>query len=187
MSKETTALKNMIEERRVKIKQTAVLQVKETEKMEEAAKIGELLQQAKKTHDSCLLANLAGTASDQDLKESKTSLKELSDSLQETKEALQFISEARRKLNLEIGTLNGDILVHRGALCRKLAESVFAETGMDKKLKEKLISGCAAFQMTGDFDMSWQRFLVLCFPQPSDGDMQLAAEKLKTNNDFMQD
>ncbi|MBS0300377.1 MAG: hypothetical protein JSR32_10740 [Proteobacteria bacterium] len=188
MSKETIVfLKSIIEQRKIKSKQLCALQTKESEETEKEAKLSKLLEQAKLSHDIYWRANLVGNASDQDLKESKINLKGLSDSLQKTNETLKLISETRTNLSFEIESLNGDIAVHRGTLCRKLAKEALDEMAANKKLKEKLADGYAAFLSSGDYDRSWIRFILSSFPQPNESDMRLAVEKLKANNDFMRD
>lgn len=188
MTNETIAtLKNMTEERKVKIKQLSVFQAKEDEKNAEAARLNELLEQAKKSHDALILSNLSGIASDENLKESKINLNGLADSVQEIKDTIKLISEAKAKLNQEIESLSDDIKVRRGDLCRKSAEEAYVETSTNKKLNEKLVAGYAACMLGNPYDRSWLAFLARSFPHPSERDMQLAVEKFKASNEFMAD
>ncbi len=178
---------NMIEQRNIKNKQLLALQTRKTEETEKEAKLNNLLAQAELEHNTCMRANLTGNASDQKLKESKINLKQSADYLQETKEVIKFISEDITKLNYEIGDLRGDIAVYRENLCSELTKELFDEMPANKKLNEKLATGYAAHCSSNDFDRSWIRFILRCFPQPDDRNMQLAVEKLKASNDFMRD
>jgi hypothetical protein len=188
MSNESMMIvKNGIEQRNIKSKQLCALQAKEVEVSEKETKLLKLLEQAGLDHESYMRSNLTGDASDQVLQESKINLKELADSIQETKETLKFISETRTKLNFEISYLNGDIAVHRGILCLKLAREAHDEMAANKKLNEKLVAGYAAFISSGDYDRSWPRFLMCNFPHPSEPNIKLAVEKFKASNEFMRD
>lgn len=188
MSEESMIIvKNSSEQLKIKRQQLSALQKKEVEETAKVEKISKLLEQAVLDHETCMRSNLVGNASDQDLKESKANVKGLGDSLQEANETLISISETRAKLNSEISSLNDDITVHRGILCHKLAREEHAEMAANKKLNEKLAGGYAAFLSSGDYDRSWARFLVCCFPHPSERDIQLAVGKFKAGNDFMRD
>ena len=180
-------VKNSVEQKRIKNQQLLVLQTKEPEEIEKEAKLSKLLEQAKLDHDVCMRNHLVGSASDQDLMKSKNNLKELSDCLQETRETIKFIAETRIKLNREIGDLDMDLTTYRSALCGELAKESHDEMATNKKLNEKLAYGYAVFLKTGHYDRSWNRFILDCFPIPSERDMQLAEQKLKAGNDFMRD
>ena len=180
-------VKNSTEQKRIKNKQLLVLQTKEPEEIEKEAKLSKLLEQAKLDHDACMRNHLVGSASDQDLMESKNNLKELSDCLQETRETIKLIAETRIKLNHEISDHDGNITTYRSGLCRELAKELHDEMAINKKLNEKLAYGYAAFCKSGHYNMSWGQFLADCFPFPSEHDRQLAEDKLKANNDFMRD
>ena len=188
MSKESMMIvKNGIEQLRIKKQQLLALQTKEADENTKISKLNKLLEQAMIDHETCMRSNLVGNASDQDLKESKANVKGLGDSLQEANETLISISETRAKLNYEISDINDEIAVHRATICHKLAREEHAEMAANKKLNEKLAGGYAAFLSSSDYDRSWARFLVCCFPHPSERDIQLAVGKLKQSNDFMRD
>ena len=180
-------VKNAIEQKRIKSTQLLTLQTKEAEEIEKEVKLSKLLEQAKLDHDACMRNHLVGSASDQEVMNSRSNLKDLSNRLQETRENIKFITETRIKLNHEISDLTGDLTVHRGILCSSLAKESYDEMATNKKLNEKLAYGYAAFRKTGHYDRSWNRFILDCFPIPSERDMQLAEEKLKASNDFMRD
>ena len=97
----------------------------------------------------------------------------------DAKEALKFISETRPKLMSAISFIDGERTMHRAAICSKLAKEAHDEMVANKKL--------AAFLSSGDYDMSWPRYLMCCFPYPSERDIQIAADKFKASNDFMRD
>lgn len=180
-------VKNSTEQKRIKSKQLLVLQTKEPEEIEKEAKLSKLLEQAKLDHDACMRNHLVGSASDQDLMESKNNLKELSACLQETRETIKLIAETRIKLNDEISDHDGNITMYRSGLCGELAKEFHDEMATNKKLNEKLAYGYAVFRETGHPNRSWERFILNCFPPLSERDRQLAEEKLKANNDFMRD
>lgn len=188
MSNETIKFtNNMIEQRRVKIKQLTALRTRKTEETEKEAKLSKLLAQAELDHNACMRSNLAGDASDQKLKESKISLKELTDRLQETKKTIEFISEDISRLNHESSDLRGDIAIRRADACTEIAKEIFDEITANKKFYKKLVDGYAVFLSSHDHNKSWLRFVLLNFPQPGDRNIRLAEERFKESNDFMRD
>lgn len=188
MSKESMIIvRNSSEQLKIKKQQLLNLQTKEVEANERAVKLAKLLEQAELDHQTCMLANLAGNANDQEIIESKIIMKGLIDSLQEAQDDIKLLSETRPKLMSEISALEGDRTVHRSILCAKMANEAHEEMASNRKLKEKLVAGYAPFRASGDFDTSWTRYLLLNYPLPSEHEINLAAEKFRASNDFMRD
>lgn len=175
-------LKNFIESRKCLREQLSTLQAKETAISEKAAELSKLLERAKHDQEICLRANLAGNASDQELKAARDSVKMLTESLREAGETCEMGAKLRAEVTHEINSINDAIAAHRAMLCRELMEKPYTEIRKNAKLHETLLAGYALFRKAGEYDTSWARFILNNFPPPSESDMDVATKKLKASN-----
>lgn len=188
MSNESIAMiKTKTEQLRIKKKQLLALQKKEIEGNEKAAMLEKSLAQAKIDHEACLLSNLAGKTTDKALDQSKATIKKLIDSIQETNEISEPMQKIKHDLQFEIYDLEGNIAAHRSILCRELEKEAREEIAANKKLTEQLSEGFVAFMSNGEPNTTWERFLLLNFPHPSQHDMQMAVDQFKASYEFMRD
>jgi len=188
MSNELTAtLKSDIEKQRIIKTQLTALQKKVDERRQQAADLSESLARAKADHEACVLANLAGNASDKELEESEANLKRLADSIAKVTEPFEHEWKIRDRLSLESFDLEGIISANRSILCQKLLKECYAETAENKKINARLAAGYAGFLSSGELNKSWLQFLLCNFPHPSEHGMKIAIEKFKADHEFMRD
>ena len=180
-------LKNAISEKAIKNKQLSCLREKETEFIRKESEINDLLKKTQSDYDNCIRANLAGNASDEELRKFKNNLKGLSDSLQEVKENIKILTETKVKLNREISDISGDLSVHREIFCNNLSNSFFVDLLKEKKLYQRLVDGYAAFCKSTSLIKSWEVYLSKCFEYPPEEAMRLAEDKLKQTNELLRD
>lgn len=182
-----TILRADLEKQRINKKQLLALEKKAAEEVEKVTKLTKFMKQAEIDHEACLLSNLAGNTTDQKLEESKANLRKLADSIQEANETSNPMQKIKDKLLFEMYDLEGAISAHRSILCSELAKEAREGIAANKKLIEQLSEGFIAFISNGEPSTTWERFLLLNFPHPSQHDMQNAINKFKTKNEFMYD
>lgn len=180
-------IKTKTEQLRIKKKQLLALQTKEVEGNEKAAMLEKSLAQANKDHEACLLSNLAGNTTDKALDQSKSTIKKLIDSIQEANEISEPMQRIKHDLQFEIYDLEGNIAAHRSILCRELEKEAREEIAANKKLTEQLSEGFVAFMSNGEPNNTWERFLLLNFPHPSQHDIHNAVDKFKAAYEFMRE
>jgi len=188
MSNESIAMiKTNTEKLRIKKRQLLALLKKETEGNDKAAMLAQSLAQAKIDYEAFLLSNLAGNTTDKALDQSKATIKKLIDSIQEANEISEPMQKIKHDLQFEIYDLEGNIAAHRSILCRELEKEAREEIAANKKLTEQLSEGFVAFMSNGEPNTTWERFLLLNFPHPSQHDIHNAVDKFKAAYEFMRE